>query len=233
MPAHKPLIVGHRGAKGLAPENTLESFEVAIQNGVDQIETDVRISADGHAVIVHNADFTDAEKQRLKVLDATMPQLTSHYDGMVTLEETIAFVDKRVRLMIEVKERVDTKPVVAIVSSFLARGWQASDFIFASFDYQVLRKLQEVLPEIELVVLEQWSSMRATSRARRLGTTYLSMDQSYLWWGVVRSLAKRYKLFTYPAQHIPFIPTNPTRPAKWAKYGLYGIITDYPDRFRD
>ncbi|HWT55773.1 MAG TPA: glycerophosphodiester phosphodiesterase [Candidatus Microsaccharimonas sp.] len=231
MHAAKPLIVGHRGAKGLAPENTLEGFEVAIQNGVDQIETDVRISKDGHAVIVHDKQLTTEDKKLLTVLDMTLPQLREHHGTMVTLEEAIDFVDRRVRLMIEVKKRVDTKPVIAIVQSFLDKGWQPSDFIFASFDFKVLRELRAALPAIDIVVLEVWSSVRAVSRARRLGTNYLSMDQSYLWWGVVRNLAKRYKLFTYPDQHVPFLPTNPTRPAKWAKYGLHGIITDYPDRF--
>jgi glycerophosphoryl diester phosphodiesterase len=134
--------------------------------------------------------------------------------------------------MIEVKERVDTKPVVAIITSFLQKGWQPGDFMFASFDYNVLKKLQAALPSIELVVLEGWSSIRAASRARRLGTEYLSMDQSYLWWGVVRNLTRNYKLFTYPDQHVPLHPTDPVRPLRWAKYGLHGIITDYPDRFK-
>lgn len=229
MSNHKPLIVGHRGAAGLAPDNTLESFAVAIRHGVDMIETDVRISKDGHAVIVHDEHLTSSEEQQLKVIDATLPELRKHNDAVVTLEETIVFVDRRVRLMIEVKRRVETKPVVAIVASFLERGWKPSDFMFASFDYKVLKKLQTALPDIELVVLEEWSSIRATSRARRLGTSYLSMDQSYLWWGVVRGLSKRYKLFCYPYKHLR-AESDAVRPLGWVKYGLYGIITDYPDR---
>lgn len=229
MSNHKPIIVGHRGAKGIAPENTLEGFEVAIQQGVDMIETDVRISKDGHAVIVHDEHLSSEEKEQLKVIDATLPELKQHYDAIVTLEETIQFVDRRVRLMIEVKRRVETKPVVAIVSAFLEKGWKPSHFMFASFDFQVLKKLQTAFPEIELVVLEEWSSIRATSRARRLGTRYLSMDQSYLWWGVVRGLSKRYKLFCYPYKHLRS-ESDALRPLGWVKYGLYGIITDYPDR---
>lgn len=225
-------IVGHRGAKGLAPENTLESFEVAIQNGVDMIETDVRLSKDNHAVIVHDKHLTTEEKQKLKVLDATLPMLREHDEAITTLEETIEFIDRRVRLMIEVKRRVETDPVVALVKHFLKRGWNPEDFMFASFDFKVLKALQADLPEIEVVVLEGWSSIRAVSRARRLKTKYLSMDQSYLWWGVVRNLTKSYKLFTYPDQHLPLIRTNPVRPLRWEKYGLHGIITDYPDQFQ-
>jgi len=231
MRVKKPLIVGHRGAKGLAPENTLESFEVAIQHGVDMIETDVHISKDGQAIVVHDHAFTNIERRRLKVVDASMPQLRKHYQSLVTLAEAIEFIDRRVRLMIEVKERVETKPVIAIVQYYLENGWEPGDFIFASFDFKVLQKLQAALPTINLTVLESWSAVRAQFRARSLDTEYISMDQSYLWWGVVKPLCRRYKLFTYPAQHLPFWRTDPARPKRWAKYGLYGIITDYPDQF--
>lgn len=231
MQTAKPLIVGHRGAKGLAPENTLESFEVAIQHGVDQIETDVRLTKDGTVVIVHDKKFTAAQRKHLRVIDVTYPQLRAFNEELITLDQAISHVDRRVRLMIEIKDKVQTGPVIAVVQDYLDKGWQPADFIFASFDYKVLKALKAGLPEVELVVLEAWSSIRAVLRARRLDTKYLSMDQSYLWWGVVRSLAKEYKLFTYPDQHLPFVPTNPRRPMAWAKYGLHGIITDFPNQF--
>ncbi len=51
-----PLLVGHRGAAGLAPENTMPSFREAAERwAVDMIELDVRTSADGHCVVIHDA----------------------------------------------------------------------------------------------------------------------------------------------------------------------------------
>ena len=47
-------IIGHRGAAGLAPENTLESFEAAIAAGADCIEFDVRRTSDGKGVVFHD-----------------------------------------------------------------------------------------------------------------------------------------------------------------------------------
>src|SRR5436305_275601 len=47
-------IQGHRGARGLAPENTLPSFERAFDAGVSSVETDVFLSADGVPVLVHD-----------------------------------------------------------------------------------------------------------------------------------------------------------------------------------
>lgn len=48
-------VIGHRGASGYAPENTLQSFEHAIASGVDAVEFDVHLTADGVAVVIHDA----------------------------------------------------------------------------------------------------------------------------------------------------------------------------------
>src|SRR3954452_12059164 len=50
-----PLIIGHRGAAAVAPENTLVSFERALRDGADGIEFDVRLARDGVPVIIHDA----------------------------------------------------------------------------------------------------------------------------------------------------------------------------------
>ncbi len=52
-PAGHPII-GHRGASGLAPENTLASFDLAIEHGAEAVEFDVRLTADGEAVVFHD-----------------------------------------------------------------------------------------------------------------------------------------------------------------------------------
>ena len=55
---NEPLVIGHRGASADHPENTLESFEGAIRAGADVVELDVRLTADGVAVIMHDADVS-------------------------------------------------------------------------------------------------------------------------------------------------------------------------------
>ena len=54
MDSNEPLILGHRGASAVAPENTLAAFSQAIQDGADGIEFDVRLSSDGVAVVIHD-----------------------------------------------------------------------------------------------------------------------------------------------------------------------------------
>lgn len=53
--AKKPLVIGHRGAAGEAPENTLASFRLALEQGADAVELDVHMSADGEIIVCHDA----------------------------------------------------------------------------------------------------------------------------------------------------------------------------------
>lgn len=231
MGKHKPLIVGHRGAKGLAPENTLEGFEIAIQNGVAMIETDVRMTSDGHLVLVHDGRFTTADKRLLKVMDTTLAELRQHHDSLVTLKQAIEFVDRRVRLMIEVKPGVPTPPVVAVVEHFLKQGWQPEDFMFNSAHYRILRQLMRALPQVERIIQGNWSGIRVQYLARRLKSDLILLDQRYLWWGYVYLVSKKYRLATYTYPWHRLEPYNHFKAARWGRWGLWAIVTDYPDRF--
>ena len=63
----RPLIIGHRGASGEAPENTLEAFDLAISQGADGIEFDVRLSADVVPVVIHDASLNRTTSGRGRV----------------------------------------------------------------------------------------------------------------------------------------------------------------------
>lgn len=214
----------------MAPENTAASFEKAIEMGVDMIETDCRLTSDGIVVLVHDEVMNDPAGNVLLVAKSTYETLKAHKPDILTLGEAIALTNRRVRLMVEIKRHVPALPVIDIIKTSLRNGWQPKDFIFASFDYEILKQVYAALPEVERVVLEAWSGVRAVRRAKRLHTTYLSMDQWFLWWFFVRQISKRYQLFSYPDERV-FLKLNHTRPSRWFKHGLYGVITDYPERY--
>jgi glycerophosphoryl diester phosphodiesterase len=74
----RPITVGHRGASALAPENTLQAFELAIQYGLDMAELDVHLSRDGHVVVTHDAPAADLSARELQALG--IPKLTDVFD---------------------------------------------------------------------------------------------------------------------------------------------------------
>lgn len=70
-----PLVVGHRGASALAPENTLAAFERAVADGADGIELDVRLARDGVAVVIHDETLARTAGKELRVADLNSREL--------------------------------------------------------------------------------------------------------------------------------------------------------------
>ena len=218
-------IIGHRGARGLAPENTLAGFDKAIKHGVDGIELDVRISKDGATVLTHNKNVTDPAGNKLAVRDHTLAELCAHKPDLTTLDETLAYLAGRVPIIIEVKPGENVVPVIATVRSALGQHWDTENIAFISFDFGILKQLHAAFPGHRIMVDEMWSGIRAAYRARRLGSKDISLYAPVLWSGFIRAVSRH-------GYHIHAFPLNNTRKAqRWAKYGLASAITDYPDRF--
>ena len=148
-------IVGHRGACGHAPENTLRSFARAIDLGCRRAELDVQVSADGVAVVMHDATVdrtTDGQGavsaltlQRLKELDAGTGE------KIPTLEEVMALCRHRIDLQIELKAK-NSPPLVA---RLIERAWDAPNTVITSFDLDLLDDFAALMPTIPLGLLNR------------------------------------------------------------------------------
>jgi glycerophosphoryl diester phosphodiesterase len=218
-------IIGHRGARGLAPENTLASLQKAIDFGVDEIEIDVRVTKDDMPVLMHDPTLKRVAGNESGISDTTFKQLKQIKPDLTTLEEAIRFIDRRVPITIEVKSEQPTEPVLKIIKKLLRQGWKPTDFLLASFSQSDLLALHKALPQVEKVVIEPWSGVRATYRARQLGTKRIAMRSYYIWSWFIRAMhASGFKLVTYSLN-------NPKKAEQWARHGLYGVITDYPNRY--
>lgn len=230
MKTHRPLIVGHRGARGLAPENTILGFEKAMEYDIDMIEFDIRQTKDDVLIVIHK-HLRAPDGQTFVVRKTNYEDLLKYDPDIPTAAAVIESVNRKIRLMVEVKKDVDPKPVAALIKGFLKRGWQPEDFMFNSNRYRILKYLMDELPQVERIIQGNWSGVRATYLARKLRTNYILLDQRYLWWGFVRSVSHRYRLFTYTFPWMEREPYNHHKAIKWKKDGLYGLVTDYPDYY--
>jgi len=218
-------VVGHRGARGLAPENTIASIDKAIDHGVVEIEIDVHVTKDSVPILCHNPWILDASGNSSVVSQTTCEKLRDHKPDLATLEEAITVINRRVPLQIEVKWGEPTAPIITLLRGFLARGWQPSDFLLASKKQKTLMELHRALPEVPTVVIEPYLSLRAHWRAHQLGTKRLSMNHLGLWGGFIQAIRRSdYQLYAYTLN-------NPAKARKWHKRGLHGVITDRPDLF--
>ncbi|WP_457639775.1 glycerophosphodiester phosphodiesterase [Persephonella sp.] len=118
----KPFcIVGHRGAKGRKPENTLSAVEFGIKAGADIIEVDVRQTKDGTLILLHDPDFKRLTGRALRPsqLDFSFIRESIFIDGepVATLEEVIEAVRGKTGLFVEIKEPETTESVVNLIKN--------------------------------------------------------------------------------------------------------------------
>jgi glycerophosphoryl diester phosphodiesterase len=218
-------IIGHRGARGLAPENTIVSLQKALQHHVDMLEVDLRVTKDNVVVLHHNSWLADPSGTRLKIKDYSYAELVTRKPDLPTLDDTLDAIGHQVPLYIEVKHYESVEPVVRILKQRLRKDWQPADFLLGSKSQKILVELHQKLPEIKKIVIEPLSGLRAIHRARQVGTKRLAMQQLWLWWGFIRIISRGgWQLYGYAIN-------DPSKARRWAKWGLAGVITDYPDRF--
>jgi glycerophosphoryl diester phosphodiesterase len=218
-------IIGHRGACGLAPENTIASFKKALEHNVDGVEFDLRVTKDNIVIVHHDAELTDPNGEKRAVVEHTYAQLKEHKKDLPTFEEVLDTIGHRATLYVEVKPGVPTAPIIKIIKAYLGKGWKPDYFRFLSFSQPILHELQRELPDIPKIVSEKWSGIRVTRRARQLGTKHILISQKWLWWGFIEIIHRNgWYLGTYTLD-------DPVKARRWARHGLQVVFTDYPDRF--
>ena len=113
------LKIGHRGAKGHVAENTLASFQKAMELEVDGIELDVHLSANGAIMVIHDAtiDRTTSGTGFVKNINAAQLQLI----GIPTLEEVLQLVNKNCTINIEIKDANATNAVVQLIEKYISK----------------------------------------------------------------------------------------------------------------
>lgn len=217
-------IIGHRGARGLAPENTLASLQIALRHSAQELEFDVRVTRDRVPVLHHDPDIHDSSGN-YRISEHTLAELTAHRPDLLTLETLFASLPHSTQLLIEIKPGEPVKPITHVIKKALQNGWRSDKLHVASFSLPVLREIARELPMVGLVVNERWSGVRAARRARSLHTKRLSMNQRWLWFGFIRAMHRQgFQLAAYTVN-------DPVKARRWRRHGLYGIITDYPDYF--
>lgn len=223
------LKIGHRGAKAHVAENTLASFQKALDMGADGIELDVHVCATGELVVIH--DFTVdrttngtgevhkltlAELKRLKVEgEHTIP----------TLEEVLELAGKRCFLNIEMKGRHTAQPLSQLMELYVnTKGYTYDDFIVSSFQREELMIMSEINPDIHLGVLTQASVTQAWEWALEFSAKALHPHFSLLTESNVKKAKQAgYKVYTWTVNEFEDIE-------RVKLYDVDGIISDNPER---
>lgn len=222
------LIMGHRGAAGLAPENTIASIAEALAAKADWIEFDVRRTQDGHIVLVHDRHTGRVASRRLTIRKAAMAELQSleMKNGLAipTLDEAVALIGKKAKVNIEIKSPDCVAQVIELIQAYVKKGYPYNHFMVSSFSPAVLRTAFQLDKQVPYGLLQIWPVRFRWLRSVKLsavGFYHISALTPF-----IIKLAKRRGLYTYA------YTVNGFEEAKQLKrMGIDGIVTNYPNKF--
>jgi glycerophosphoryl diester phosphodiesterase len=155
-----PILFAHRGSKAHAPENTLASFRLAVEQRADAIELDVKLTRDGYVVVLHDqtvdrttnghANLSDLTLEEVKRLDAGS-FFGAQYAGeqIPTLDEVFVTVGKQVFINVELTNYATPRDrLVEKVAQIIRRHGQVDNVLFSSFLSLNLLSARRLLPDV-------------------------------------------------------------------------------------
>ncbi|GAC1434761.1 MAG: glycerophosphodiester phosphodiesterase [Thermoanaerobaculia bacterium] len=203
------LIFGHRGSPTRFPENTLRSFDAALESGADGFETDLRFLSDRSAVLYHDDELGE---DAIETLSAA--QLADRGTVVQRLSDLAAYAP-RTRMVLEVKRSGWADVLVERIS-----GWP--NVIVASFDHSILAHLNQRTVSFDLGLTMSGYMVQVGEYAARLGASWCFPAFRYVDAAMVNSLH---------GHGIKVVPWTVNRIRDWQRLhdlGCDGVITDVP-----
>lgn len=225
----KILKIGHRGASGYEPENTLISFEKAIDLNADGIELDVHLTSDGHLVVIHDETIDRTTNGKGQVHTMTLQELKSFNAGknqeIPTLIEVFDLVNRRCLINIELKGIGTAKPVNDLINHYiLDKKWEINDFLISSFDWDMLQEMALLNPKIRLGVLTEESIEDALAFAKKIKAFSIHPDYQLLSKENVDLMHENdFGVF-------PWTVNSKESIQKVKSFDVNGIISNFPDK---
>lgn len=217
------LKIGHRGAKGYEPENTLISFEKAIDLNADGIELDVHLSLDGELMVIHDETIDRTTNGKGFIKNFTSSQLKEF--GIPTLIEVLELVNRNCFINIELKGIGTAKPVIELINRYISeKNWNYNDFLISSFDWKMLEEVYLLNPKIRIGVLTEESIEEALAFAKKIKAFSIHPDYRLLTKDNVALMQENgFEVYPWTVNSIEDIQ-------KIKAFNINGIISDFLDR---
>ncbi|HEU4631979.1 MAG TPA: glycerophosphodiester phosphodiesterase family protein [Gemmatimonadaceae bacterium] len=220
-----PRLIGHRGAAGVEPENTLRSVAAALRLGATAVEIDVH-HVDGELVVIHDDRLERTTDGRGRVADHTFAALRTLDAGrgerIPTLEEVIELVGDRAELVIELKGPDTAAPVADRLRRLGGARARGDGFVVSSFDHVELAHLRELLPTVRRGALVAGVPLGYAAFAEALGAHAVHMSLECLRAPFVADAQRRgLEVWVYTVNHADDL-------AMLHALGVEAVFTDYP-----
>ena len=230
-------VIAHRGASGYAPENTLEAFLLAIEQGADGIELDVQLSRDGIPVVIHDEtidrvtdrtgyvkDYTLQELKELTVLKDRFPQYSQ--SKIPTLKEVLEAVKPSgIQVNIELKTGIYWYPdIEKKVAEIVEETGMKEKIIYSSFNHYSVQRIKEIVPDAETAYLYSDVILNVEDYARKTKVDGLHPAVYHV------KMADFLKGYIESGLNVRVWTVNEEADMKaLTEAGVTAVITNYPD----
>ena len=228
------LNIAHRGASGTFPENTLSAFRAAIDAAADMCELDVQPTRDGAVVVIHDetverttdgtgevAEFTLEEIKRLEA-SAKFKGGATKGERIPTLDEVFSVTSGKCGLNIELKAGGLEHQVAQIMQARNA----FSDSIVSSFDWEYLKKIQQLHFNIRVGLLAEEKPVDLMMNAVAMRAHAINPRWDMVTPDLCKAAhEKNLKVYTWTVD-------ADARMRALMECGVDGIMTNYPERLR-
>mmetsp|Transcript_2885 Transcript_2885/g.4685 ORF Transcript_2885/g.4685 Transcript_2885/m.4685 type:complete len:400 (-) Transcript_2885:100-1299(-) len=242
-----PPVIGHRGAKQIAPENTLASIRAAKERGVTVVEVDVMLTKDGVPVIHHDNTLDRCTDGKGMLWDKTLAELKNLDAGswfgeqyknerLPMLSEFLAECKRLgLGLNLEIKhatDKADDAPneferdmeislATAVCDVFEELHVSPHDVIFSSFSVHALRVVHKRLPQFQRSLLVEAIPANWEKQMRQVGASSLNFNHKKCAKEQVESISKRVPTYCYTVNSVD-------RAFELMSWGVSGVFSDCP-----
>ena len=218
------LRIGHRGAAGHAPENTLAAVRQGIELGVDFVEIDVRRTTDGVLVALHDATVNRTTNGRGRVEALSLGEVrkldAGNGERIPTVEEVLQMAGGRTGLMLELK--VDGLAHLTVQT--VQKVQLDTPVIYASFLHKELTHVRAVETEAALMVLFDRLPRTPVPYAMQYQPVYVGLRHDRATRPLVEAFHREnVKVWVYTANSLADI-------ARAISIGVDGVISNFPER---
>jgi glycerophosphoryl diester phosphodiesterase len=223
------LKIGHRGARGYEPENTILGFQKAIELHVDQIELDVHLSSDNELMVIHDETIDRTTNGKGFVNQFSLQELKDFRmekeQQIPTLSEVFDLIDQKCSINIELKSYETADKVVELIEQYvLEKKWKYNQFLVSSFDWNALQQVAFSNPEISIGVVTETDLDLALAFAKVIQAKSIHPYFHLLTIENTASMQEEgFQIFPWTVNEIEDIE-------RIKRYNVNGIISDFPDR---
>ena len=223
------LKIGHRGAKGYEPENTLISFKKALELKVDMVELDVYVCKTGELVVIHDDKVDRTTNGIGYVVGKTFDELRKLDAGkgekIPTLEEVFDLIDRKVKINVELKGEGTAKPVYELIEKYIKeKSWEYDDFLISSFNHYALKEFNDLNPNIRIGALITGIPIGFAEFAEKVNSYSVNLDLEFINREFVDDAHKRgLKVFVHTVNDADDIE-------RMKALKVDGMFSNFPDR---